>query len=76
MAVRKSAWILVMRLLLANGLQAAEGADNEAALRQAIDSRSTEEKARDTARHLYETLVFFQVEPGMTVAEALPGGGW
>ena len=28
------------------------------------------------ARHPYETLVFFQVEPGMTVAEALPGGGW
>jgi predicted methyltransferase len=76
MTVRKSVWILVMSLLLANGLQAAEGADNEAALRQAIDSRSTEEKARDTARHPYETMVFFQVEPGMTVAEALPGGGW
>jgi predicted methyltransferase len=27
-------------------------------------------------RHPVETLNFFQVKPGMAVAEALPGGGW
>jgi len=33
-------------------------------------------KARYTYRHPKETLRFFGVEPGMTVAEILPGGGW
>lgn len=33
-------------------------------------------KTRYTYRHPKETLQFFGVEPGMTVAEILPGGGW
>jgi len=33
-------------------------------------------KARYDARHPRQTLEFFSVEPGMTVVEALPGGGW
>ena len=33
-------------------------------------------QARYTYRHPKETLEFFGVEPGMTVVEALPGGGW
>ncbi|MEM8546610.1 MAG: methyltransferase [Pseudomonadota bacterium] len=32
--------------------------------------------ARYGARHPAETLAFFGIEPGMTVVEALPGGGW
>jgi len=35
-----------------------------------------EDRARDQYRHPKETLTFFQVEPGMTVAEYAPGGGW
>jgi predicted methyltransferase len=46
------------------------------ALSQVIEQRSDEDKARDGARHPAETLTFFSVEPGMNVAEALPGGGW
>ena len=76
MTAKKNSWILILGFLLAGGLQAADNAANEAALRKAIDARSAEEKARDGARHPYETLIFFQVAPGMTVAEALPGGGW
>ncbi|MEZ5708216.1 MAG: methyltransferase [Blastomonas sp.] len=34
------------------------------------------DKARDQYRHPAETLAFFQVEPGQTVAEYAPGGGW
>lgn len=34
------------------------------------------EKARVTARHPQEMLEFFGIAPGMTVVEALPGGGW
>jgi predicted methyltransferase len=43
---------------------------------QAVTSRTADEQARDQYRHPVETIAFFQIEPGMTVAEALPGGGW
>lgn len=33
-------------------------------------------KARYVYRHPRETLEFFGIEPGMTVVEGLPGGGW
>ena len=46
------------------------------ALEEAVNARSAEDIARDGARHPQQTLEFFSVEPGMTVAEALPGGGW
>jgi predicted methyltransferase len=46
------------------------------ALQQAISSRSQEAQNRDAVRHPAATLTFFKVAPGMTVAEALPGGGW
>jgi predicted methyltransferase len=45
-------------------------------LSAAIAARSDEDRSRDSARHPAETLTFFRVEPGMTVAEGLPGGGW
>ena len=36
----------------------------------------TDDRARDAFRHPAETLAFFQVRPGMTVVEYMPGGGW
>lgn len=39
-------------------------------------AQPAEVRARYQYRHPQETLEFFGVEPGMTVAEALPGGGW
>ena len=62
-------------LLLAAALPLA-AQEPSSALQAAVDGRSEEDKARDTYRHPAETLAFFKVEPGMTVAEALPGGGW
>lgn len=38
--------------------------------------RSDANKARDPWRHPVETLEFFGVEPGMSVVEIWPGGGW
>ncbi len=38
--------------------------------------RSEENRARDVYRHPRETLEFFGLEPGMTVLEVSPGGGW
>lgn len=45
-------------------------------LTEIVESRSAEMQQRDAYRNPVETLTFFDVKPGMTVAEALPGGGW
>ncbi|MBN7796432.1 class I SAM-dependent methyltransferase [Parahaliea mediterranea] len=54
--------------------QAARADDDK--LAAILAERSAEDRARDDFRHPAETLAFFRVEPGMAVAEALPGGGW
>jgi predicted methyltransferase len=63
-----------------NGASAESGAavDAHAALDAAIAGahRSADEKARDAYRHPKETLTFFGAEPGMTIVEVWPGGGW
>jgi len=40
------------------------------------DPRRDGDRARDQYRHPAETLAFFQVQPGMTVVDYLPAGGW
>ncbi len=49
-----------------------------AALRAVIDGpqRSAANRARDGARHPFETLRFFGLKPTQTVIEIAPGGGW
>lgn len=39
-------------------------------------TRSTEDKARDQYRHPQEALTFWGLQPGMTILEVQPGGGW
>jgi predicted methyltransferase len=41
-----------------------------------LAAQPDEVRARYESRHPQETLEFFGIEPGMTVVEALPGGGW
>lgn len=48
----------------------------EAKLAVILEAQPDEVKARYDARNPAETLAFFGIEPGMKVAEALPGGGW
>ncbi len=48
----------------------------EAKLAAILEAQPDEVKARYDARNPAETLAFFGIEPGMKVAEALPGGGW
>jgi predicted methyltransferase len=61
---------------------ASEGAPGDLSAAEAIDRalagdhRSAENKARDPYRHPKETLLFFGLEPDMTVVELAPGGGW
>jgi predicted methyltransferase len=68
--------LLAASLTLTGLMPAAHAEDANNALNQAIESRSAEQRARDGARHPAQTLEFFQVQPGMKVAEGLPGGGW
>ena len=59
---------------------AAQGQDlsdaNVERLQQVLDAQPEESQARHQWRHPAETLAFFGIEPGMTVVEVLPGGGW
>lgn len=45
-------------------------------LKAVLKSQPKETKARYKARQPRKTIEFFRVTPGMTVVEALPGGGW
>ena len=54
-------------------VEALSAADTLAAV---LETQPEDVQARYIARHPAETLTFFGVEPGMTVVEALPGGGW
>ena len=68
--------LLAASLALASFVPASNAGTNDELLDQVIASRSAEDRARDDARHPAQTLTFFQVEPGSTVAEVLPGRGW
>lgn len=52
-------------------------ADCEGKLQQVLaHPRRAADRGRDEFRHPAETLVFFRVEPGMTVVDIMPSGGW
>ncbi len=75
---KKTLFIAGLLLSSWSGLLTAETSPDVSAntLDQVIAARSESDRARDGARHPAQTLDFFQLEAGMTVAEALPGGGW
>ncbi|TVZ37921.1 putative methyltransferase [Alteromonadaceae bacterium 2753L.S.0a.02] len=52
------------------------GDDTTKVITQVLAEQSDEVKARFVYRHPAETLAFFEITPGSTVVEALPGGGW
>ena len=68
--------LAIAGLAIAGTINSSLAADPNPALVKAVESRSAEQRSRDGARHPVETLSFFQIEPGMTVAEVLPGEGW
>ncbi|UHQ23365.1 methyltransferase [Lysobacter sp. 5GHs7-4] len=57
---------------------AASAKSIEAALAKPLagDWRDAKNSARDVYRHPAQTLAFFGVQPGQTVIEITPGGGW
>ena len=66
----------------AKTIDAAQSADNaekmviKTKLAEILAAQSEESKARYNMRNPAQTLEFFGIEPGMKIAEALPGGGW
>lgn len=54
----------------------AANADNAERLAQVLAAQPADKQARYDYRHPQQTLEFFGIAPGMTVVEALPGGGW
>ncbi len=56
--------------------QTAPAAEDLLAASVNSDSRSAEDKARDQFRHPQEALAFWGLQPGMTILEVQPGGGW
>jgi len=61
--------------LICAGLPLANAADNER-LAAVLAAQPEGVQARYKHRHPLETLTFFGIEPGMTVVDTLPGGGW
>lgn len=61
-----------------NTAASANATERVAKLRQAVAdaARAPDNVARDRYRHPVETLDFFEVDPGDTVVEIWPGGGW
>jgi predicted methyltransferase len=64
-----------LMISLASGAAVAGGADSEK-LSSVLAAQPEKVQARYSWRHPQETLEFFGIAPGMTVVEALPGGGW
>ncbi len=60
----------------ATAVEPAQPAVDSAKLATVLAAQGEEHQARYQYRHPKETLEFFGVAPGMTVAEVLPGGGW
>lgn len=57
-------------------MTAAENGFDAARLEAVLAAQPEDVQARYQYRHPLETLKFFGIAPGMTVVEALPGGGW
>ena len=69
--------LTALALALAMPVSTAAFAADEVALSAALaHPRRGEDGARDKYRHPAETLAFFEIEPGMTVVDYLPAGGW
>ena len=65
---------IIAFVLLMSFLPTLNSHDLEAAI--SSEERSPKNVTRDSSRHPYETLTFFEIKPDMKVVELSPGGGW
>lgn len=78
-SIKTTAKLVFMSSMLVSAIAIAPIAiahHHKQALIEVVNDRSEQDKSRDIYRNPVQTLSFFQIEPGMKVAEALPGGGW
>lgn len=76
---KKLSSLILIPSILITGLAASSlvsAHDGSQALQGVVLDREAADRARDKFRNPVQTLMFFQIEKGMKVAEALPGGGW
>lgn len=66
----------LLPLLALIGCQADMTAEQASPLDDVLASQPEDVQARYSYRNPQETLEFFDIQPGMTVVEGLPGGGW
>jgi hypothetical protein len=73
----KNVLLLIASLVIIGSLPyQLAGAANDDRLAAVLAAQPDEVRARYKHRHPQETLEFFGIEPGMTIVEVLPGGGW
>ena len=65
---------LIVFVFLMSFLPTLNSHDLESAI--SSEQRSPKNVTRDSSRHPYETLTFFEIKPSMKVVELSPGGGW
>ena len=65
---------IIVFVFLMSFLPTLNSHDLEAAI--SSEERSPKNITRDSSRHPYETLTFFEIKPNMKVVELSPGGGW
>lgn len=66
----------VVEPVVDNAQEVSGSNDPGAELAAILDAQPDDVKARYVFRNPQETIEFFGIEPGMTVLEGLPGGGW
>lgn len=67
--LKRSIFLVLLSCLIASSASAAD-------LATVLGAQPAQTQARYGTRHPLQTLEFFGIKPGMTVIEALPGGGW
>ena len=84
----KKSWLLIAVLVAVSACSKQEPAAQAPAAQTAeitldplvvsvtSETRSAEDQARDQYRHPQEALTFWGLQPGMTILEVQPGGGW
>ncbi len=68
--------LLALIMIAAASIYPAAHAKEDSAMSAALAQQADANKERFSSRNPGETLQFFGIKPGMTVVEALPGGGW
>ncbi|TQV77281.1 class I SAM-dependent methyltransferase [Aliikangiella marina] len=72
----KSLFAVGLAATLSLGASYSTEAKDSKSLDEILAAQPEKVQARYTARKPKQTLEFFGIKPGMTVVEALPGGGW